>query len=156
MRYFDPYTNPDSYDYTQSPIEYIDAHQSQQQEYFTPVYSRPEAARSMEGEKLVVQRRSKAEALALVSSCKKWLIAGSLVGFGVFSALVAGNAVGTTAQPAAPQPTDNNNPKITSPSQGNDNGGFFQHRHDDQGGSNFGGFGSNNGSRGPVSGSSVA
>ena len=146
--------NPDSYnDYNQSPIEYIDAPHSRQQlqqEYPIPAYPRNSVASNAQGEKLKVQRRSKAESLALVSTFKKWLIAASLVGFGVFSALVAGNAVGASAQTTTFQPT-NNNPQVTSPSQNDNGGGFFQQQQPDQGGYNFGA--NNAGSQGPVSGS---
>jgi hypothetical protein len=91
-------------------------------------------------------RMSKAEALEFVEQCKKWLVAGSIVTFGVLAGLVAGHLVGSASQAAnqsnnqaAPGPNSSN----TSPS---DNGGFFQQ----PGGSNFG-----NGNFGqqPVSGS---
>lgn len=160
MRNFDEYTNPDAYGYNQAPIEYIDARyeRQQQQEYVQvpPGYSRLDNTRHTQGEKLVVPqatRRTKAESLALVGTFKKWLIAASLIGFGVFSALAAGNVVGVTAQNATPQPT-NNNPQITSPSQDDNGGGFFQQRQ--PGGSNFGGNGGGLQGQGPVSGSSVS
>jgi hypothetical protein len=96
-------------------------------------------------------RMSKAEALALVDRCKKWLVAGSIVTFGVLTGLVAGHAIGSTASNAnstnGPGPSSNqsapaSNSSNTSPSS---NGGFFQ-----QGGSNFG---NGNSSQPPVSGS---
>ena len=146
--------NPDSYnDYNQPPIEYIDA-SWQHQAYFdrptTPARPRQSATVNAQQETPKVQRRSKAQSLALVGTFKKWLIAASLVGFGVFSALVAGNAVGASAQTTTAQPT-NNNPQVTSPSQNDNGGGFFQQQQPDQGGYNFGA--NNGGSQGPVSGS---
>jgi hypothetical protein len=80
-------------------------------------------------------RLSKAEALEFVGTCKRWLIAGSIVAFGILSGLVAGHVTGATASQAAPA----SNPPTTSPSDG----GFFQ-----QGGY---GFGSGNSWQPPVS-----
>ena len=74
-------------------------------------------------------RMSKAEALAFVEQCKKWLVAGSMVAFGVLSGLVAGHVIGPSSQ-AANQSNNQAAPSFNSPS---DNGGFFQ-----QGGNNFG------------------
>ncbi len=160
MRNSDSYMSPDAYDYEQSPIEYIDARdtwQGQQQEFFPvpPGYSRVDMSRHTQGEKLKVQKRTKAELLVLVSTCKKWIVAAALVSFGVLSALIAGNMAGANAQNATPQPNDNN-PQVTSPSQDDNGGGggFFQQRQPDQGGSTFGG--NNGGFQGPVSGSSVS
>lgn len=91
-------------------------------------------------------RMSKTEALEFVEQCKKWLVAGSIVTFGVLAGLVAGHLIGSSSQAAnqsnnqaGPGPNSSN----TSPS---DNGGFFQQ----PGGNNFG-----NGNFGqqPVSGS---
>ena len=160
MRNSDSYMSPDAYDYEQSPIEYIDARrtwqeQQQQQQPVPPGYSRLDATRHTQGEKLKVQKRTKAESLALVNTCKNWIVAASLVSFGVLSALIAGNMAGANAQNATPQPNDNN-PQVTSPSQddnGNGGGGFFQ-QQPNQGGSNFGG--NNGGFQGPVSGSGVS
>jgi len=161
MRNSDSYMSPDAYDYDyeQSPIEYIDARrtwQEQQQQYVqVPAgYSRLDTTRHTQGEKLKVQKRTKAESLALVNTCKKWIVAAALVSFGVLSALIAGNMAGANAQSATPQPNDNN-PQVTSPSQDDNGGGggFFQ-QQPNQGGSNFGG--TNGGFQGPVSGSGVS
>src|SRR6266516_2911167 len=67
----------------------------------------------------VTPRKSKAEALALVHECKKWLVAGSVITFGLLGGLVADHAVGTTSNQATPA----SNAPATSPSSG---GGFFQ------------------------------
>jgi len=47
-------------------------------------------------------RLSKAEALTFVGKCKQWLIAGSIVAFGILSGVVAGHAcVGYLWHPTA-------------------------------------------------------
>ncbi len=84
---------------------------------------RPEQVKS------TTPRMSKAEALEFVEQCKKWLVAGSFVVFGVISGLVAGHVIGSSGQ-AANQSNNQAAPSFNSPS---DNGGFFQ-----QGGNNFG------------------
>jgi hypothetical protein len=100
------------------------------------------------------QRKSKAETLAFVHECKKWLVAGSIVTFGLLGGLIAGHAVGTTSSQANPA----NNTPATSPSTngGGGNGGFFnqqpgQQQQPQQGGGGYG-FGNNN-TQPPVSGS---
>lgn len=76
-------------------------------------------------------RLSKAEALAFVHRCKQWLVAGSLVAFGVLTGLVAGHVIGT-ANPAATQsPHQAGSTPSTLPSS---TGDFFQQ----QGGNSFG------------------
>jgi len=94
---------------------------------------------------LVSPRLSKAQALELVHTCKKCLIAGSIVVFGILTGLVAGHVTGTTSNQATPA---SNTPSTTSPSTG---GGFFQQQ---QGGGY--GFGNNNSSQPPASGSNVS
>jgi len=84
------------------------------------------------------QRMSKAEALAFVDQCKRWLIAGSIVAFGILGGLVAGQLAGTSSSQAAPGP----NTSPTTPSSG----GYFQQQ---QGGGY--GFGNSNNSQPPVS-----
>jgi hypothetical protein len=92
-------------------------------------------------------RKSKAETLAFVHECKKWLVAGSVIAFGLLGGLVAGHAVGTTSNQATPA----SNTPATSPSTG---GGFFdQQPGQQQGGGGGSGFGNNNSSQPPVSGS---
>src|SRR5215472_16754844 len=54
-----------------------------------PAQARPKQARP------VTPRKSKSETLAFVHECKKWLVAGSIVAFGLLGGLVAGHAVGT-------------------------------------------------------------
>jgi hypothetical protein len=96
----------------------------------------------------VTPRKSKAETLTFVHECKKWLIAGSIVTFGLLGGLVAGHAIGTTSNQATPA----SNTPATSPSTG---GGFFDQQPGQQqqqgGGGN--GFGNNNPTQPPVSGS---
>ncbi len=98
----------------------------------------------------VTPRKSKAEVLAFVHACKKWLVAGSIVTFGLLGGLVAGHAVGTTSNQATPA----SNAPATSPSTG---GGFFDQQpgqqQQQQGGGGGYGFGNNNPSQPPVSGS---
>jgi hypothetical protein len=93
-------------------------------------------------------RLSKAEALAFVRTCKRWLVAGSIVTFGILSGLVAGHVVGTTFTQATPtnQATPASNTPTTSPSS---DGSFFQQ----QGGY---GFGNGNSWQPPVSSSHVS
>src|SRR5205807_9803587 len=80
-----------------------------------PGQARPKQARP------VTPRKSKAETLTFVHECKKWLVAGSIVTFGLLGGLVAGHAVGTTSSQATPA----NNTPATSPSTNGGDGGFF-------------------------------
>ncbi len=96
----------------------------------------------------VTPRKSKAETLALVHEFKKWLVAGSVITFGLLGGLVAGHAVGTTASQATPA--------SNAPSTG---GGFFQQgpqgqqqQGQQQQGGGYG-FGNGNFGQPPVSGS---
>lgn len=98
-----------------------------------------------EQKKPVPPRMTKAEALDLVDQWKRWLVAGSIVAFGILSGLAAGHAIGSSSQQTS-QPDNQDAPFFNSPSNSPyDNGGYFQ-----QGGNNFG-----NGSSGqsPFSGS---
>ena len=107
------------------------------------VRSQPQSPRRKQGN---VARTSKAQALAIVQTCKKWLIIGSVVCFGVFSGLAAGHVIGVTSQ----SPTNSVPQQQAAPAN---QGGFFQQQPQQQGGNNFG----NNGtSQGPVSGSGVS
>jgi len=117
--------------------------------------------RLAQGEKLVVRpqlqsssrkegsvaRKTKAQALAIVKTCKKWLVIGSVVCFGVFSGLALTHTTGITAQS-----TTNNSSQQAAPTTP-DQGGFFQQQQQQQGGY---GFGNNGTSQGPVSSSSVS
>ena len=99
----------------------------------------------------VTPRKSKAETLAFVHECKKWLVAGSIVAFGLLGGLVAGHAVGTTSNQATPA----SNTPATSPSTNGGDGGFFDQQpgqQQQQGGGGYG-FGNNNPSQPPISGS---
>jgi hypothetical protein len=89
-------------------------------------------------------RMSKAEALEFVGRCKKWLVAGSFISFGVISGLVSAHTTGATSQ----QTTPASNSPATSPSSG---GNYFQPQPG--GGSNFG---NNNPFQPPVSSSRVS
>src|SRR6266516_5141612 len=111
-----------------------------------PTQARPMQARP------VTPRKSKAETLAFVHECKKWLVAGSIVTFGLLGGLVAGHAVGTTSNQATPA----SNTPATSPSTG---GGFFQQgpqgqqqQGQQQQGGGYG-FGNGNSGQPPASGS---
>ncbi len=119
-----------------------------------PAQGRPKQA------KPVTPRKSKAETLTFVHECKKWLVAGSIVTFGLLGGLVAGHAVGATANQATPA----NNTPSTSPSTNggnNNNGGFFnqqpsqQQPSQQQQGGGYG-FGNNTPSQPPVSGSQTS
>ena len=83
-------------------------------------------------------RMSKAEALLVIGSLKKWLVVSSVVGFGILGGLVVAHTTGVTSQTQQTTPTN------TSTTQ--DNGGFFQQQ---QGGF---GFGNGNSSQSPFSG----
>ena len=144
----DPYEQP-TLPY-QPYIGPIDALVSRQQEIMSPSISsragasprpampaRPARARPAE------PRMSKAEALEFIDECKRWLIAGSIVVFGILSGLVAAHVTGTTSNQATPA----SNAPSTSPSSG---GGFFQQQ---QGGDYFG---NGNSGQPPVSGSHVS
>ena len=96
-----------------------------------------------------VARTTKAQALAIVITCKKWLIIGSIVGFGVFSGLAATHVTGVTSQEATNNATQQATPTSSDPGEG----GFFQQQPPQQGGNNFG---NNSPSQGPVSGSNVS
>lgn len=107
--------------------------------------------------KPVTPRKSKAETLAFVHECKKWLVAGSIVMFGLMGGLVAGHAVGTTSNRATPA---NNNPS-TAPSTNDGNGGdggFFNQQpgQQQQGGGGYGFGNNNNPYQPPVSGSQTS
>jgi len=99
----------------------------------------------------VTPRKSKAETLTFVHEIKKWLVAGSIVTFGLLGGLVAGHAVGTTSN----QTTPASNTPATSPSTNGGGGGFFDQQpgqQQQQGGGGYG-FGNNNPSQPPASGS---
>src|SRR6266487_1219219 len=110
----------------------------------------PAQARSKQA-RPVTPRKSKAETLAFVHESKKWLVAGSIVTFGLLGGLVAGHAIGTTAN----QTTPASNTPATSPSTNGGGGGFFNQQpgqQQQQGGGGYG-FGNNNPSQPPASGS---
>ena len=111
----------------------------------------PAQARSKQA-RPVTPRKFKAETLAFVHECKKWLVTGSIVTFGLLGGLVAGHAVGTTANQATPA----NNTPATSPSTNGGDGGFFNQQpgqQQQQGGGGYGFGNNNNPSQPPVSGS---
>lgn len=156
MSYFDendPYEQREQGYMPYQPYrEYAGPYQPQQQrrEVLSPPSRTPLAstsygapARSQQA-RTTQPRLSKAEALAFVSTCKRWLIAGSIIAFGVLSGLVAAHATGVTSQQVTPA----SNSPATSPSSG---GNYFQQQPG--GGSNFG---NNNPFQQPVSGSRVS
>ncbi len=96
---------------------------------------------------------TKVQALAIVRTCKKWLIIGSVVCFGVFGGLAATHITGVTSQAATNSATQQQ--QQTSPTDPSQGGGFFQ-QQPQQGGNNFGNNGNNGTSQGPVSGSNVS
>lgn len=96
----------------------------------------------------VPPRMSKSEALTFVRTCKKWLLAGSVIAFGILGGLVAGHVTGTTSNQVTPA----SNAPATSPSSG---GGFFQQQQGQQQGGGYG-FGNGNTWQPPVSSSRVS
>src|SRR5262249_22388488 len=131
----------------QPPLERTNLIQSQQkQTVFLP--NTPQAASSqhktMRSPQASTSRRiSKAEALTIVQRCKKWLVAGALVAFGVLTALAMGHTVGTPSsqttsgtnnQPTNNQTTSASNGSATSSSS---DGSFFQQQQ----GGGYGGYG---------------
>lgn len=79
-------------------------------------------------------RRTKAESLDLIRRMKGWLIAGSLVAFGLIGLLVKGNVTGVTAAASNASSQSPSAPSAPSQQQQPSSGGFFGQ----QGGSNFG------------------
>lgn len=146
---FYPHNTDDPYEQPTLPyqpyIGPIDALVSRQQETLPPRTSTPSRtampARPARAE-LAQPRMSKAEALEFIDECKRWLIAGSIIVFGILSGLVAAHVTGATSNQATPA----SNVPSTSPSSG---GGFFQQ----QGGYYFG---NGNSGQPPVSGSRVS
>jgi hypothetical protein len=153
---FDPKAN-DPYGQPPFPYQPYGAHARGIDRRNEPVSPPPTSRASLRVRSTQVNARpvtpckSKAEALALAHEFKKWLVAGSVITFGLLGGLVAGHAVGTTAT----QPTPASNAPSTSPSSG---GGFFQQGpqgQQQQGQQQGGGYGFGNGNFGqpPVSGS---
>ena len=127
---------------------YTDPSLYQQQAFVSPP---PTSRAPAQAAKRTTPRMSKAEALAFADRCKIWLVAGSILTFGVLTGLVAGHVIGSATSnansPTGPAPSSNQTspaPDSSNPSPSS-NGGFFQ-----QGGSNFG---NGNTSQPPVSGS---
>ena len=143
-----PHNTDDPYEQPALPyqpyIGPIDALVSRQQGVISPSIS-PRASASPRPAmpaRPAEPRMSKAEALEFIDECKRWLIAGSIVVFGILSGLVAAHVTGATSNQATPA----SNAPSTSPSSG---GGFFQQQ---QGGYYFG----NGSGQPPVSGSHVS
>ncbi len=105
------------------------------------------------------ERMSKARALGLVRSFKKWLVVASIVTFGSFSGLVAYHQIGTTAidhtssgssqSTSSSSSSSSNSSSSSSNSSNSSSNGYFNQ----QGSSNFG---SSSSSQSSVSGSSVS
>jgi len=96
-------------------------------------------------------RMPKAEALALVKKLKQWLVAASILSFGILSGLAAGHVVSsanttTTTNHATPTSTQSSSTSSSSSSTSTQNSSNTSQQ---QGGSNFG---SSSSSSSPVSG----
>ncbi len=100
------------------------------------------------------RRLSKEEVLSIVHRCKKWLIGGSLVSFGILTTLVVGHTVGTTSARTTSATNNQTMPALnaTATSSSSD-GGFFQQQGGEYGGY---GFGKNNSWQPSVSSSSAS
>ncbi|HEV2581318.1 MAG TPA: hypothetical protein VGT44_10750 [Ktedonobacteraceae bacterium] len=92
---------------------------------------RPQAQRQPSQDKARLKRMSKGEALDLLESLKKTILAGALIGFFVLSALVATHMVGSAANntpspdPSFQQvPSDNGNGFFNQQGSGSSGGGF--------------------------------
>lgn len=96
---------------------------------YTP-YATPTAPRQAPA---TPPRRTKADSLDLIRRLKGWLIAGSLVAFGVIGLLVKGNVTGVTAASNTGSESPSSPPSSTQQQQPSSGGYFGQ-----QGGSNFG------------------
>ncbi len=94
------------------------------------------------------ERMPKARALALVHKFKQWLVATSLVSFGMFGGLVAFHQVNIPAVASQTSAVSSQTTSSTTSSSQKSNNFFNQ-----QGGNNFG---SSSSSQAPVSGSSVS
>ena len=101
-------------------------------------------------------RMPKAQALTLTKRLKTALIAGSVMAFGVLTALAAGHLTGVTASAAG----TNSTTAPSNSSHADDNGGFFNQRSSDDDGNagNAGSFGvsPNAPAQQPATGSSVS
>lgn len=96
-----------------------------------------------------VRRMSKPEALWVTARLKRMILAGSVIGFGAFGALVASHTVGSTATASSQSSQSGQSSTSSNNSSSTSSGGFFSR----QGGSNFG---SGSGSQAPVTGTSVS
>ena len=124
---------------------------------YQPSIERTNPIQSQQKKAASPPRMSKAEALTIVRRCKKWLIAGSLVAFGIVSALVTGHVVGTTSVQATPASNNQITPTSNAPATSSSDGSFFQQPQQLQGGE-YGGysFGNSNSWQPPVSRSRVS
>jgi len=95
------------------------------------------------------ERMTKARALALVGTFKKWLVVASLVSFGTFSGLASFHQVSTTASQATNTSSGTSQKTSTTTSSSQNSNSFLNQ----QGSNNFG---SSNSSQTTVSGSSVS
>jgi hypothetical protein len=106
-------TNPCDYDRTVP--WYAQEHQLLEDRYASPA--------AYEEQKLKVPKRmSKVQALALARSYKKWLVIASLVGFGVFSGVIAYQQAEVSANSAASEDSQ------VTPMNSSSSNGFFEHR----------------------------
>lgn len=132
--------------YYQQTIQYMDIAPSHRQQAGRAMP--PQQPMRSQEKVAKVERMSKADALSFVAACKKWLVVGSVVGFGVLAGLAANNVVGVTSHsttPAAPTNSNGNTNPSAGTSSDDGGGGFFQQQ---QGGF---GFGNSQSQQGPVS-----
>lgn len=132
---------PDPYDNTRQPYQPVDytnyanyqtfPTQMQDQAYREQVY---QALNYQKVQPKAEQRISKAEALDIVSACKRWLVVGSVALFGLLAILIGGQIANLSTQQNT-TPTTNPNSSFDNNTSSSDSGGFFQQQ---QGGSSFG------------------
>lgn len=140
---------------------------SQQKAGVQPPQNRAASAKSARsgGKPAREQRMTKARALDLARTCKKWLVVATIVGFGSVSGLVAYHQAGTTTTVSQTSSAASQSPSSSSSSASNSNSssnssnssnsstsssnGYFNQ----QGSNNFG---SGSSSQSSVSGSSVS
>lgn len=113
-------------------------------------YAQPNAPQQRTPQPPRAGRMPRNRALAVTKTLKAALIAGSVMAFGVLTALAAGHVTGVTAAAGT-------NSAPSHESHSNDNGGFFNQEPSDDGG-NAGSFGvsPNAPAQQPVAGSSVS
>ncbi|HZS79329.1 MAG TPA: hypothetical protein VFA41_22135 [Ktedonobacteraceae bacterium] len=154
---FDPYGNTSTNQTSRQYQEYAGSIRDQQRAaYASPskmgtVAQRPAQPAHPAKPKSTQPRMPKAQALALVKKLKQWLVAASIISFGILSGLAAGHVVSsanntTTTNKATPTSTQSSSTSSSSSSTSTQNSSSTSQQ---QGGSNFG---SSSSSSQPVSG----